>query len=506
MAPVARAARGPFLLLICGYALQVVVAKRMLPLRASASQSRVVTPSLRARNPPMQLIAESGHSATAVSELQNHKDIQFVFEVLVGGQRLRVVPDSGSFSLVLTSKRCEETTCPVRIFDPSHSGSYEALHWGRETLFGSGRLWMMAAHDELVLAGRGPQKQLFWEITQVSDAMRDMWSQAMFDGILGLSWRKSVPDAENETAVLESFGIGLFSACFGRAGKWLSMAPSGRIKEVIPYNGGVNGTPSRIYWSSRWSTVHAGATVAYLDVIGNQHWAVNLSQVALQDHTAAATRSNGSTAFKKLSCWDQPCAAVIDTASSLIEVPTEHLSELLKRIGRVHLGCDNFDKLPNLHLHLGSTVNGGIDIVLPPRSYVKRVQLSSSNDPGKPMSEPQELCTLKIGESRVIKGDIPVWILGVPFLQEYVCEFDRSGSPPRIGVAAHPGVCPSGHLASSHLGTLSVSSRLTSGHIAAHDDANPYAGGGTWLPDVPGVENLPDVPSLMGLGTEEIRL
>mmetsp|Transcript_43542 Transcript_43542/g.78216 ORF Transcript_43542/g.78216 Transcript_43542/m.78216 type:complete len:490 (-) Transcript_43542:13-1482(-) len=405
------------------------------------------------------LNAGGGHEEKS-TEVENHRDSQFAIPIVLGGQRLHVMLDTGSFRLTVSSKRCSKAECPRRAFDPAASRTYLRLAEKTGSLFGSGRLWAQEASDELELADYGLQRQNFWEISKLDPAMHELWGQTVFDGILGLSWRKTVPDAANETTLLEHLKVDAFTVCLGRSGGWSSLQPSGQAVHVW-LNGAAAGTPSRVYWGHHGA--HQLGHFVRMDVVGNQHWAVNLSNVSVWQKTKG---------MQKLACWAEPCVAVIDTGSSVVSAPKHHLPRLRRALA-VQLGCENYDDLPDLHFHLGGrSVQAGMDVVLPARSYAKHVHVkvtaAGSNRKNKSASKSgiDELCEPRLGDSSFLTTNIPVWILGVPFLQEYMCEFDRSRFPAQVGIAAHPGSCPSSSAKqprqedATHLGAISVASEL----------------------------------------------
>lgn len=436
-----------------------------------------VSALLRSEWKPTQLIAVEDLHINGVSKLCNHKDIQFTLDVALGGQNLRVVPDTGSFALAVTSKRCSPDNCPKRAFDPFVSKTFKSSGKNKSVGFGSGYLQTLAGSDDLVLAGFHVQKQFFWEITEVDHAMRELWSQAEYDGILGLPWLSIVPGSNNQSTVSSALGVARFAVCLGRAGRWREVAPSGRIHELIPHNE-LRGTPSFIYWSD--AGIQMRKSMTYLSVVGNQHWAVALHSISVS-HGRHKRLNNLSM------CIHQPCAAMIDTGSSEILAPPKHLEQILHAIGHVDRGCKNYGQLPELHLELGNGKGFGdgssLKVVLSPRAYVKRLliqeldeaRLSSNNDSHGNVSRQErlldsyEICQLRLSSNTVVGDDTAsVWILGVPFLQEHVVEFDRSQPCAKIGIAAHAGICldPSRTDAKKHasggpLGALSLDAELT---------------------------------------------
>jgi len=447
---------------ICTLALAAWGATAIVPAR------RLRSSTVGAAAPPgyrTKLNVANGQKGVVVSELRNVANRQFLIEVELGGQRLHLAPDTGSFGLVVTSRRCSAAPCPARAFDPAASDTYEALNATKGALFGSGRLWMRAAQDELVLPGVGQRRQRFWEIVRFGDRMADMWETAEFEGILGLSWRSTVPSFNDtsgtimtENTVLENFGIESFTVCLGRV-------------EMRPYDTALV-TPSRIYWS-RPGALEWQAHTTYMDVVGENHWAVKLGDVSLW-HVTQEKPWN-------IACWSEPCAAVIDLGSSALSAPHKHMRDLLTMIGNVSPDCSNFPLLPTLQLRLGGSGEAGINITLPPRVYVDRVAYSNS----------MASCSLRLTAHNhlVTSTGAPMWVLGQPFLQEFACEFDRLRAPARIGVSAHPGWCPPGPSGSF----VGGSPPPQPGQLNSADEARALLR----------ARAVPDVATMLGLGLVE---
>lgn len=461
-------------LFACGECSQLV-GRRLLRVRAPGIAPAALSGAAGDAVQPLSSL--SARNAPATNAVENHKDVQFAIEVKLGGQRMYVMLDTGSYRLTVTSKRCPESECPHRAFNPAASKTYKQHTKKTESSFGTGHVWEQEAVDELQFGAYGPRHQEFWEILKLDQSMHDLWNQTQFDGILGLSWRKTVPDAGNETTVLEHFQVDAFTVCLGRSSGWSAVQSSGRTVQVL-MNGVAGGTPSRIYWG-RDGAQNLGH-FARMEVLGDQHWAVNLSNISVLHKMQG---------LQKLACWDEPCAAVIDTGSSVLSAPKHHVSRLRRALG-VKYGCSNWANLPDLHFHLGGKgTEAGVDVVLPARSYAKHVQLkavtASSHDENKSVQEPliTEICEPRLGDSTFLNADIAVWILGVPFLQEYVCEFDRSRFPAQVGIAAHPGICPGSTAseAEKHLGALSVGAELAS--QGDRDSAKVSDKHGSALPD-----------------------
>jgi len=132
--------------------------------------------------------------------------------IQLGGQPLRVVADTGSFGLVVSSQRCPDWSCPVRKFNHTASHTYEQRAGFKVVKYMSGSVHLQEAGDDMRLFD-GSKRQGFWEIAELGYRMKDLWAQVQFDGILGLPWLATVPgdDSANEATVTETFGVQSFT-------------------------------------------------------------------------------------------------------------------------------------------------------------------------------------------------------------------------------------------------------------------------------------------------------
>lgn len=349
----------------------------------------------------------SSNQSIAVSELGDGTiSGMYLLQVELGGQPLHVIADTGSFGLVVSSLRCNQKVCPVRAFNHSSSRTYRPLGSGSKKVnYISGSVEMLDGQDEMRLFN-GLKKQTFWEITDMRGSMVTSWDMMKMDGILGLPWLSSVPgeNSSNELTVLENFGVKAFTFCLGRS------TYQSRFK-------GVNITPSFIYWAPpgmlQWPSTK------YVDVIGDKHWAVSLSEVSV--------RHRDDMKMRRFACFGgAPCAALIDTGSKMSTIPVPFMAGFMAQIGgKVESDCSNYDSLPDLHFQLS-----GVEFMLPRASYV--------NNFGNVR------CTLAFTTSSVLMGGMPLWVFGAPFLREFIVEFDRSRQPARIGFSPHPGASGAG--------------------------------------------------------------
>lgn len=383
-----------------------------------------------------------------VEELLNLGNAQYLATIVVGGQHLKVVPDTGSFSLLLTSTRCHDQECPKRSFDRTKSSSYKQLEREDVVSYGSGRVWTHQGSDEVSIAALDAKRVKFWEITRVGDKMETLWKAVKFDGIMGLGWR---PHAHStlETTVLETFDMKFFTFCFGTINMQV-----GALRE----------TSSRIYWGEEGAKTLGEQSWKDLDVIAVNHWAVKIKDVGVQGILEDEPFHIGCGK-------DQPCAAILDTGTSVISPPIRQLRYILNRIGPIESDCGNYAYLPTLHFWLGGDEKeGGFPVELTPDVYIRKMSFKKlkgrirkfkkklkenragfvkdrDGEEGEPEEEEEKdemvhHCAHRFLFSLMDSQHGPVWLLGAPFFQKYLARFDRSTEHARIGLVKHPGACP----------------------------------------------------------------
>jgi hypothetical protein len=146
----------------------------------------------------------------------------------------------------------------------------------------------------------------------------------------------------------------------------------------------------------------------------------------------------------------QSCKAIIDTGTSVIIGPSRSVAIIYSAIFSstngegVKRDCSNIDLLPNIEIIFNSSSSGvhesddddqhreGLSFILEPEWYVARI---INDDDG------EEECFVGIDALGSItdddNDDLPVWILGVPFLRKYFSVFDRDNDMIGFAIAKH---------------------------------------------------------------------
>ena len=302
-----------------------------------------------------QAVHEQAQSTCIAAD--NYLNAQYTVKLQVGTpkQELHVVPDTGSFEVVLSSKEC--TGCGGhRKFDREASTTFTPKV-PKETVttsYGQGNVKSEAVYDEVTVGGLTVPKQSI--LLMQNNELRD-YGAAAYDGVMGLGIpaiaRKQDPA---DLAVQTSLNISTVAICFGQFDQ----------------------EPGRIDFGPRPN--HAGLNFQNVEVVGSSHWAVDVKSIGLTTQpNSTMMLANGKTVFReqpqKLAvpgCEDK-CTGIIDSGTSLIAMPTTMLNSLLNQIGDVAADCSNVHSLPTLTMTLG-----GVEFELPPQMYVAKMEVEKT--------------------------------------------------------------------------------------------------------------------------------
>ena len=404
-------------------------------------------------------------------------------EVQVGTpwQTMKVVPDTGSYSMVLASTLCtSDGACNMHtLFNVSRSSSFQADELGRDwekkfnrgasfqeyTLtYGQGKVAGLMGRDRIGVplhpwSGQ-PEDEVAFESGRVSmlemthETLRG-WSEASYDGIMGMG--KNSNTDTNTKSFLSEANITSFDLCLGE------------FDETATGKGG------RLELNGRISS----GEYRKLDSIGEHAWGIKLNSIGIGDveevsypkgslmSTSGGGLFNRNQAPMRL-CADEPsgqCAAIVDSGTTLLAVPSTMLQMLeqtieaecssvrcLQRLAEQETcNGDVFDALPDINLKLA-----GKNVKLEPSSYMGEfaVELLEGNvtslSPLLNTSAPFHMKAYDVGvrcipmlmDMEVSTDYGPMVIMGMPFLRQYATEFNREdGSLSIAEVPAHSTMC-----------------------------------------------------------------
>jgi len=357
---------------------------------------------------PHQHAANNANGTNAVLEIpieNHHGGAQYTINMELAGSKLKVIPDTGSFGLLVTSTRCEN--CPQQAFDheDAPTDEYESDDQVDMVHFGSGVVKIQLSHMDVELADLDADKAAVWEITHSDASMRELWTKAAFQGIFGLGWKD---EDRNQTTVLESLGVTQFAFCLGE-------------------------------WNQD-GVLHVGTVLpdhpqVFAPVVGENHWGIGLADIT----SSRVGPDAGSLPGDAVLCVDSPCAALIDSGTSQILIPISHLRQVQMLVGPIDPHCENWAELPDLIFKLG-----GHEMHLTKHAYAKRVDLGGIPRviPGPELTyektDVKSFCWLSIGSAEMRSDHGPVWILGMPFFREHAVSFDREAKQIGFGEKCGP--------------------------------------------------------------------
>jgi len=179
-------------------------------------------------------------------------------------------------------------------------------------------------------------------------------------------------------------------------------------------------------WGPIASKAAKEAAFTSVKVVGDHHWVTPMTNVRF---------GTGD----KQACGDTtPCAAIIDSGTSLIAAPGIALQQLSEMVGPIHEDCSNLHELPTLHFNLGD----GQPFSLPPAAYVMRIHgaIMEANSVWdilffKPKIRKVNMCMPAFMQLDMMSQHGPVWILGMPFFRYYHSSFDRKNKEMHFGTA-----------------------------------------------------------------------
>ena len=324
----------------------------MPPVAASAGRTALSSPNESATAAgEAQMRPEAPGGGRACLAARNYLNTQYTVPLRIGATSFWVVPDSGSFEVLVPAASCEACTCVAPSYACCSGGkgskaTYRPLAPAElaalppvDVTFGQGKVRGALVHDDVQLGGLVARNQSVLLATRHSIAG---YCDSSYDGVLGLGHRRHARDGDADLSLLASLRLASYSICFGRhEGEGGRLELGGEMPELA-------------------------GRYRHVPVIGRRHWAVQLSGVGF-----------GGTA----ACAHPPhCGAIVDSGTSLIAGPHAHVRALLDQLGTsVADDCSNIDELPPLKLELGAG-DSAITLELAPRFYVTRTRDAPGDD------------------------------------------------------------------------------------------------------------------------------
>jgi len=360
-------------------------------------------------------------------------------------QPFRVVFDTGSGHLVLPSSECTSQSCLVhRQYDllksesavpinldgrPVTSSSCDKVSIG----YGTGKITGEFARDVVCFGGKD-NACLNVSFVMAVEMSAQPFQAFQFDGIFGLSL-EGLAVAPEFSFLSNLAGSG--SGAATQFGVFLSDGEGSESSEIAL--GGFN--QDRLLTPLHW---------APLAMRQHGHWQVQITRVAIGNQTLDF-------------CSDGSCRGVVDTGTSHLGVPKQHLGEFSQQLTVDHGGLSDCREAaaPPVRLELSS----GMVLTLGPENYMRPLPLP----PGFTLNKQGGLVDGSAGEAgaapvaeggsrlrgaaaegprlctpRVIPVGFPaplgpnLFILGEPVLRRYYSVFDWEAGRIGFGLAATP--------------------------------------------------------------------
>lgn len=396
----------------------------------------------------LQAGSEANHTIqhrgeTFRQKMYNFQDLQYSVDLMVGGQNIRGILDTGSFELLVFPHSCH--TCgsaKAKSYNPNSSATFVQGKRNRLHTYGSGSCTAVDAHERIEVGPLVAKHQAFWDATQ---CQMPMLNKASFNAVVGIgppgepeviarnglmrvkslenrakelgkkipthirhlkkTYTEDLADAPHKVAMLENMGVTTFSVCLERE-------PD---------------SPGWLIWND--NNPEPSSAFTQIDVVGEVTWGVKLTGIGLHGGT-----TNSNTI---LGC-QHGCGAIVDTGTSLLAVPSDVYERVYNSVQDMGLDCDDISKYPDLVMHVGSK-----RLRFPPDAYMgalvgepsnevkKYLRLSSLDRPTK-----CELLLMDLGNEKTQFG--PMTILGMPFFREYYTTFDIGKGPGSRSISIAP--------------------------------------------------------------------
>jgi len=346
-----------------------------------------------------------------VIELKNFMNVQYYGDFqFSSNQHLPAIYDTGSFEILALSTQCAKCVTLKREEPSDHPPLYnrknsEHFHLDKnglraEHVFGSGPVTSSLAYDDILFGGFTVKDMPFWEIEEHDITAWEVG--AKFSAIVGLGKENRAPVLEGSSrrgipTLLEKAEVSSFSICLNRGPGF----PSGHLE--------LNTEPP--------------APSIVVPVIADNHWGVRLSAINMAGQPPIPVCAEG-------------CAAVIDSGTSLLVMPSVVAEQLKLSSYSVNEDCSNLHSLPDLEV----TLDGKL-FRLPPSAYVVKEEVEvvspktrafddmyADKSSASADEEPRNKTICSGGYT--IMDDMPsnhgpLVILGMPFLRRFRTTFVR---------------------------------------------------------------------------------
>jgi len=384
----------------------------------------------------------------ACSTLHNEGSFSTVdVEVGTPPQKLSIVADTGSDLFLVESCACEDTgACEKdgKCFRGAGGASTTYAQRSRPehaTIhYGSGPIDTEVATDEVRVGGIRAQMT---DSLMLIDKNR-LKHGLKLSGILGLGLpHQDDASIAKQKGFLDKAHVPRFAMCFNQNGRDGVLRMGSTIEMERPLQG-----------------------------VGTQHWGVDFRGITVGGHGGGAADllavGEASPCSAEVPGQDTPCGAIVDSGTTLILAPKEHLAQLFAQIcdawpkcrgemspsllevqgqeaeqqlmmtkARSFLeqmaSCEEVASMPTLQFHMRGKDGTKDTLSLEPNDYVMQSEANSHLAAYLGVQHTKKVCqpAFEVHEMNTLKNG-PVYLLGTPFFYKYNVAYDRSTSPPAI--------------------------------------------------------------------------
>lgn len=380
-------------------------------------------------------------------ELRNDGDASFMLSLNVGGQRMDVIPDTGSYELVVFARSCDGCGDKDLLYQEAKTGAFHLGLLEAKQSYGSGSTQSREAYDTVGLGCLEVANQVFWEVYEASMPIIE---QGSFQGIFGLGppadnpvmARQELAHVKEELSQMQmdGFDTSAYDSVVANlediakfsidASLWLTNL---NIRSYSICFRPSLGSPGVFVFNDDAVERYPNSWVS-VPVIGDKYWSTTISSVRLGD--------DGEI----LDCGGQGCSAIFDTGTSLIAAPPEVVEKvvsLMRQYSDISDHCKDLSRLPELTFEFN-----GHKFSLPPDSYVGEIEsddiewirkilphlaeqmmlrenrsiFKSEEDDSENDDEQVWCCPLLMSLDQDPNAPRE-WILGIPFFRHYYTNF-----------------------------------------------------------------------------------
>ncbi|XP_028813629.1 gastricsin-like [Denticeps clupeoides] len=334
---------------------------------------------------PPAVLAASGATAESL-----YYDAFYYGALSIGSppQSFMVLFDTGSANLWVDSVYCNDKACNThKKFDPKRSSTYTSSNGRFSMWYGAGDMDGIYGYDTVTLGSIVvPQQEVGLSVTEPGDN----FVVAKFDGILGLAYpsdagdQRPLMDTMMQEGLIQYNCVAFYLSRSDRAGSEVSF---GEV-DYSKFRGQLTWTP----------------------VTRQKWWQISVQSFKINNQPSS---------------WcSQGCETMVDTGNPAIFMPnsvhqyTMNLLKVQPTQDGYMVDCSQINSLPTLTFTIG-----GVDFPVPPSAYVETTYRGGSPS-----------CSVALYPTQPSAAhDLPLWILGDVFLQEYYSVFDRTYN--RVGFA-----------------------------------------------------------------------